>query len=81
MRNSLLPSPIASQRIFVTIDVATIRVVVTAKRTMLYLNGKPHEIWVSITNLFLLVTDVLQVSYYVPDHFFFWRRLPGCVFR
>ena len=59
MRNSLLPSPIASQRIFVTIDVATIRVVVTAKRTMLYLNGKPHEIWVSITNFFLLVKDVL----------------------
>ena len=81
MRNSLLPSPIASQRIFVTIDVATIRVVVTAKRTMLYLNGKPHEIWVSITNFFLLVTDVLQVIHYVPDKFFFWRRLPGCVFR
>ena len=81
MRNLLLPSPIASQRIFVTIDVATSRVVVTAKRTMLYLNGKPHEIWVSITNFFLLVTDVLQVIHYVPDQFFFWRRLPGCVCR
>ena len=69
---------IASQR---TIDVATIRVVVTAKRTMLYLNGNPHEILVSITNFFLLVTDVLQVIHYVPDQFFFWRRLPGCVFR
>ena len=80
MRNLLLPSPIASLRIFVTIDVAT-RVVVTAKRTMLYLSGKSHEILVSITNFFLLVTDVLQVIHYVPDQFFFWRRLPGCVFR
>ena len=81
MRNLLLPSPIASQRIFVTIDVVTIRVVVTAKRTMLYLNGKPHEIWVSIINFFLLVTDVLQMIHCVPDQFFFWRRLPGCVCR
>ena len=81
MRNLLLPSPIASQRIFVTIDVVTIRVVVTAKRTMLYLNEKPHEILVSIANFFLLVTDVLQVIHYVPDQFFFRRRLPGCVFR
>ena len=65
MRNLLLPSPIASQTIFVTVDVAKIRVVVTAKRTMLYLNGKPHEIWVLITNFFLQMMSILIVIDYI----------------